>query len=560
MSYAGYDNADATAGGATPSANALGSLLGFSPDQLQALIAQLGPQQADKDAARQQAILTASLGLLGARKGFEFDKIGQAGQQGVQAYQGYLQNAIKQRQEALPQVMALRQMAMQNQAMQATQGILNGTNQPQTSNGPPAPFQQPGGAAATMNGALGGAMPPPAQLPTQNATPPNPMNVRQALTRANLVQTMAGMPDKSAAINAMFPNSISGRPGGYLQDPMTGQLTYLPKIPEGADYKTDENGNKIITMIPGAMGAKAADAAATAAGSLSLKAPNEQVGPGGVMQRPPGSALDQVTGGGSRMPYGIPSPYGASPLASSMAPGGPSAPAPSAAPQSGPQGYQTKLSPEQDKRSADLAAQRGDLDARARAAQSALARLDVVDSLADTIHPGQFNAVRQTLGRVFTDLGFDKDSVDKAFGSVAGNQIFGKNAGQIAIDQTAGTGQSAWGALRDIAAANPNATMTPEAIHGIVGEMKAILSRNGPDMQTASKAWLADPKNNGSYEGFEENYNRTQPMTGKMPQPDVRSAVKVAPQVQNNSTLKAIMANQLTPAQLDKLRAKGYVQ
>lgn len=545
----------------------LGGLLGFSPDQLQALIAQLGPQQADRDAARQQGITAFGLGLLGARKGYEFDRLSNAGQQGLGAQQAYLQNAIKQRQEALPQVMALRQMAMQNAAMQQTSNILNGANQPSVSPGPPQAFQQPGGAAATMNAATGGNAPPPSQLTTQVQGAPNPLNVRQALSRANLVQTMAGLPDKSAAINAMFPNSISGRPGGYLQDPMTGNLTYLPKIPEGADYQVMPDGSKLITMIPGATGAKAADAAATKAGNLSLEAPKEQIGPGGITMRPPGSALDQVTGG--RMPYGVPNPY-ASPLAASMASGGPSAlpsqppqqppgQAPASVPQNGPQGYQTKLSPEQEKRSTELGEFRGQVDQRAQAAQAALARLDVIDSLADTIHPGQFNTVRQMLGRTFTDLGFNKDSVDKAFGSVAGNQIFGKNAGQIAIDQTAGTGQSAWGALRDIAAANPNATMTPEAIHGIVGEMRAILNRNGPQMQQAATNWIADPSHNNSYEGFEADYNKNYPMTSAMPKPEV-SAPKLTPAGANNATIKAIMARNPSPAQIEQLRAKGYLQ
>src|SRR6185369_5697415 len=85
-------------------------LLGLDPQALQglqALVGQLGPSEEDKKAARQQAIIMASLGMLGARKGFLPQDLSRAAMYGVQDYSQNLKEMGQQRGQAIGQAAAL---------------------------------------------------------------------------------------------------------------------------------------------------------------------------------------------------------------------------------------------------------------------------------------------------------------------------------------------------------------------------------------------------------------------------------------------------------------------
>ena len=75
----------------------------------QSLLAQFQPTQEDRDNARRAALRAAAFGLLGARKGQELDRIGQAGLLGMNVYGGELAGA----QRAAMERMQAAQMAMQ---------------------------------------------------------------------------------------------------------------------------------------------------------------------------------------------------------------------------------------------------------------------------------------------------------------------------------------------------------------------------------------------------------------------------------------------------------------
>lgn len=71
----------------------IGGLLGIDPAQLQQLMAQFAPSEDDRKAANMQALAQLGFGLLGTRKGYEWDQVGNAAQNALQARQGALQGA-----------------------------------------------------------------------------------------------------------------------------------------------------------------------------------------------------------------------------------------------------------------------------------------------------------------------------------------------------------------------------------------------------------------------------------------------------------------------------------
>jgi hypothetical protein len=97
--------------------------LGFDPAQLQALMAQFAPSEDERKNAKMQALFLASMRLLQGRKGNELSTIGQAGQEGVGAYQSML-GAIPQ--QKMQQLSAGKTAADMIRQMQFSQKLLGG--------------------------------------------------------------------------------------------------------------------------------------------------------------------------------------------------------------------------------------------------------------------------------------------------------------------------------------------------------------------------------------------------------------------------------------------------
>ena len=73
--------------------DSIGGLLGIDPEQLKQLMAALGPQEEDRKSANMQALTQLGLGLLGTRKGYEWEQLGNAGQSALMARQQAMQGA-----------------------------------------------------------------------------------------------------------------------------------------------------------------------------------------------------------------------------------------------------------------------------------------------------------------------------------------------------------------------------------------------------------------------------------------------------------------------------------
>lgn len=71
----------------------IGGLLGMDPEQLRTLMAQFSPSDDDRKAAKMSGIAQLGLGLLGARKGREWDQAGAAGQNALAARDASLQGS-----------------------------------------------------------------------------------------------------------------------------------------------------------------------------------------------------------------------------------------------------------------------------------------------------------------------------------------------------------------------------------------------------------------------------------------------------------------------------------
>lgn len=93
---------------------------GMDPDllkQLQAIIAASGPSDEDKSAAKWQGLLAAGLGLMGARKGQEFQQIGNAGLLGLQARDQALRQSVLERGAGMNQALNAQQLMEHQRAL-----------------------------------------------------------------------------------------------------------------------------------------------------------------------------------------------------------------------------------------------------------------------------------------------------------------------------------------------------------------------------------------------------------------------------------------------------------
>lgn len=145
------------------------------------------------DDALKRAIMAAGFGLLGTRKGQEAPALGRAGLLGMGVYDNSMEDQLKGNITKLSLAQHIAKMQAEQQAAQQQQeamGALAGMPGPSdVASGPPASFQQPGGASALMSGAMGGPTPPAAQLATQMAAPTDDPSA-QKMAQANYLEEM----------------------------------------------------------------------------------------------------------------------------------------------------------------------------------------------------------------------------------------------------------------------------------------------------------------------------------------------------------------------------------
>lgn len=155
----------------------------------------------------------------------------------------------------------------------------------------------------------------------QEALKYDPTLAAQMPTDITKMGTQAGMtPDQIKAANAggiakaNYIAPTSGRPGGYLKDPTTGQLTWLPNVPQGATPQFDSNGQFTgVAPMAGAAQVAQQQAAATAGGKAQFAIqqvwdPTANSGQGGFVNQTVSNVANAANGNGgssSQVPVGI---------------------------------------------------------------------------------------------------------------------------------------------------------------------------------------------------------------------------------------------------------------
>lgn len=133
----------------------------FDLSQLQGLLGQFMPNEKDQAAAQKAALIQMGLGLLGARKGREWEQAGNAGQNAMATQQAYLQNAMTQRHQAMTAAGGAMDLLGKTQAFQDDQKSRALMQQLFGGGASSGPVQVPGGSPS--GGLPPGAAGPPAE-------------------------------------------------------------------------------------------------------------------------------------------------------------------------------------------------------------------------------------------------------------------------------------------------------------------------------------------------------------------------------------------------------------
>ena len=128
-------------------------------DDLQGLLAQFQPTEEDRKRARQQALMAASLSLLGRPKGAEYQSFGQAGLLGMGLYNNQLAGIPQQRMESLKTYAGLQELLQKQREFALKEQQANRRNKFQDSiYGELDGTQAPAGAAQPAQGGVVGQL------------------------------------------------------------------------------------------------------------------------------------------------------------------------------------------------------------------------------------------------------------------------------------------------------------------------------------------------------------------------------------------------------------------
>lgn len=178
---------------ADPTDVSSGLLSALDPQTLamiRAFVAEMQPSQQTLHQAQMNKIADFGFGLMGARKGSEWQTIGNSGLNAMQNYNKDIAAQQAMQGQNVSQAMQMMGLARQNQTLQQDADLgknigriaAAGAAPPTTLSGPAASFQQPGGAAALAGDAASGTTSPSNTLPTQQApAPPSSADTVRAL-------------------------------------------------------------------------------------------------------------------------------------------------------------------------------------------------------------------------------------------------------------------------------------------------------------------------------------------------------------------------------------------
>jgi hypothetical protein len=557
---------------------------GIDPEflkQIQDMMQAMGPSEEDKRAARQHALLTAGLGMMANSTGPTMVGIGRGGLLGQNAYNQELQFNNQQRTANMAQINAYQNLAMQMANRKMMADALGGGQDTQP--GPPQAFQAPGGASSLMNAGAAGQDAATSALPTQ-IPGPQAQNLRARLVNANLINVNGGGKDMSEAIKLKFPDPISMREGADAYDPATqtwtpgvrpppgsyydrtnntfvpvngGQqaiaaglalpkavdLAYTPQIGIGPNNKKGVVGTSLESMFGDGQlpyGAPSPFTGATKAaidsGQLTNTNGKLSVSPAAQAKRDAISVSvlnDELAQAQRRLAAGDQSAAGdiadiQKTIAARTGPKGSAAVAPPA----GRQFVQTELTPEQSASSADLAEYEKSVNEEAKNGLVGQAKLDTLAPMFNRFTPGPWvpakaavaNVAQQPMfgspGRAVADFMIPDSAhalpaiaaVNKLAVELTAEQskVFGSREGQQVIGM--------------IKSAMPSAELVPGAPQVIITALGGLNTWRAKT-QEAMAAWKADPRHNGSVEGFQEYWNKTNPPTNYVPMKELEAII-----------------------------------
>ena len=233
---------------------------------------------ADQHSAMRQGLLAAGFGLLGSKGSFS-QAIGQAGQQGMGAYQGAQESMLNEKFKRgqinnMAQQEAERKLTVQKQmqAMAMAQQLMGGNAQ--TNAQTPAPMSQSVMFPPQANDARAGQMqtPPNGQQAGPGGQQASPGTFMSKLNEDQITGLIASgaLPEKAYDIWKLTKMGEQMQPG--YRRTVSGANEYLPSLPIGMDYK-----NGVASPVPGAAEATARSAGMTAGATEAAKAPYDLV-------------------------------------------------------------------------------------------------------------------------------------------------------------------------------------------------------------------------------------------------------------------------------------------
>lgn len=484
----------------------LGGLLG----QIPALMQQFQPSDQDKAEALKMAKLQFFLGMMGARQGSVFQDVANSGINAVNNYQNTVRTEQALRNQNIQAAVPLLTLAKQIQAAQDWQKAMGMNANPNvpTQPGPPAAFQQPGGASSLMTGALGGGSVAPSTLPTQVPVPGaiSPEEAKYNRLAALNIRDMAmGLPDKSAAIKTMFPEPIVARANAGIYSRFGNVIAPpAPTPPPGSRFDPGTNSFLPVGNAPQAM------AAPTVAKNLADLATEQQIGvlPGGG-EGVVGTKLGAMGGANDQYSF-LNNLFG---RGSQTAPAGSAPTAPAANTP-----VQTKLSPEQVQNSKALGEDLAGYREQVSKSSNAMAQLSEISAALDHFTTGPTLPMRAKVASFAQEIPVIGQSIADRFvpnsatalpaiaamekigvGLTAEqSKVFGSREGQQVIGM--------------IKSAMPNAEMVPGAPQIIVDAMKGM-HQWSIDKGMAAQAWIKNPANHGSLDGFSTAWDAAHPVS-----------------------------------------------
>lgn len=510
----------------------LASLMGMSPDDLNAIMQQLQPSDEDKAHARQQAAFAMAAGLLGNAYKPTIQGLGAGMQSGLLGYNADLKEQTDLRGRNITQAMAIRNAAQDADiqtgiknwlAGNAPGGAMGAGALPQGAAGPPVPGAAAGPGAGGGPGAYGvppialqmAMSPRYAKMGEMIATAAKDENVREG---GSIVRKDANGNPYLALTAPKLGEGLRMNAAGQVE-PIPG---YIPSRTAAETAAADvKNARQIVDGID-SQGRPVKGYAPQVFGQPQGAAPQvAQADP--LTTAIPQNAQEAAALGSMLSARGLNSQYFQDNGQFRLGPQHGTPIQPTGGTMTGPNPVTMKAAEAQAAQQGEaLGKQPQAIDDAAQAAQTTLARTAEVRGLMKAYTPGKLAPIRGEIGAVAQSAGLPMGLVQTiAGGSPGAIEATTKANIDSAFDEASQALRSAGGGQRisqmEIllkAKTSPGASLTPQANEVLLGFREGVANR-AIDMQAAKEDWLA--QHNRDMTGFAADFNKAHPLTSYIP-------------------------------------------